>query len=205
MKSDASELSEVPKKTASYEQILGAIGQLLEVLCVRAFDLELDGNKYIVRGESEKPKKEIILEVKGFKNAFQKFRHNSKVLSLTQSPRAKLSSSFVFSGLQFTQEDIDRFERQQHSSKSDSEVSPSPHSLSQILWTLGAHLDHKRGRLLGISSRNTQVTLRYRHPLGGEQIEEFTLSNLYDLWVHMYKQRKQPIGMRRNGTNHSGV
>lgn len=42
----------IANKTTCYEQILRAIGQGLEVLSVQAFDLEVDGNNYVVQGQT---------------------------------------------------------------------------------------------------------------------------------------------------------
>lgn len=192
----------VPKKTTHYEQILRAIGQGLEALSVRAFDLEVDGNKYIIRGNSETFKKEKIPKASGSKHAIHNLWSKSQTQSSRRTPPGKFSSSFVFLGMQFTPEEIDRLERQGQALRFDWESSPNAQRLSQILRTVGAYVDHKGGRLLRVSRRNQWVTIWYRSPLGGERVEEFSRFNLYDLWVHMYKQRRHPIGIRRNGTAH---
>lgn len=204
MKLAASQLSIAPKIDTCYEQILRAIGQALELLCVQAFDLEVDGDNYLVRGESETSKKRKVPETRSVKNALRNFWNKSPTQTSTRTARGNLSSSFVFLGMRFAQEDIDRLERQGQALRASWERSPNAHTLSQILRTVGAHVDHKRGRLLRVSKRSQWVTVCYKGPFGGERIERFTQSNLYDFWVHMYKQRKQPTGMRRNGTTHRG-
>ena len=79
-----------------------------------------------------------------------------------------------------------------------------PQSISQVLRLAGAYLDHKKCRLLKLAWQNQTLTLWRRDGFGVESKETFTPANLYDLWVHQYKQRKPIEGdpvLRRAGND----
>jgi hypothetical protein len=192
VKSDSTQLPDASESTTSYEHILRSIGLGLEALGVQAFDLEVDGNKYIVEGESEVKKTEIVAKPSDSKSVFRNFWSDLKTQFSTPLPPKK--SPFVFLGMQFTPKDLDRLEQQGETLGSPWEEAPDLHSLPQILWTVGAYVDHKGGRLLRVSKHNQTVTIGYRNFTGSEQTEEFTESNLYDFWVHVYVQRRKPSG-----------
>ena len=195
MQSDNIRLSEAPENTTSYyEHILRAIGLGLEALGVHAFDLEVDGNNYVVEGESDAKKIEKVAKASDSGNIFWNFRNKLKTQFSTQTPPRRFPASFVFLGMQFTPEDIDRLEREGQALGSPWEDVPDLHSLPQILWTVGAYVDHRAGRLLRVSKHNQTVTICYRSAIGSEQMEEFTESNLYDFWVHVYLRRRKLPG-----------
>lgn len=185
-------LAMTPNKTICHEQILRAIGQGLEALGVEAFDLEVDNNNYdyVVHTYYKKPKRENPPTPNIFKEAIIYFRKKPKAQSATATPLGKPSSSCEILGLRFSQEEIDRLERQGYAKRSQKEGSPNAHSMSQILRTVGAYLDHKGGRLLRVSWSSPSVTLWHRNRFGVELLEQFTPTNLYDFWVHQYKRRK---------------
>ncbi|HEU4342009.1 MAG TPA: hypothetical protein VFU31_10595 [Candidatus Binatia bacterium] len=183
-----SQLSLAAEQATCYEYVLRAIGQALEALDVRSFDIEVEGNNYIVQGRSETTQKPKVHKPATFKSILQNLR------SLLQTPPAgnqseKLSFPFAFLGLRFTPEDIDRLQRHGEALRSNLEGSPDHHRLSQILRLIGAYVDHKGGSLLRVSFHQQSATVCYRPLFGGEQTEVFTSSNLYDFWVHLYKQR----------------
>ena len=194
VKSDSAQLPEASESTTSYEHTLRAIGLGLEALGVQAFDLEVDDNKYIVEGESEAKKTDKVAKPSDSKNVFRNFWSDLKTQFSTPIPLKK--SPFVFLGMQFMPKDLDRLEHQGQTLGSPWEDAPDLHSLPQILWTVGVYVDHKAGRLLRISKHNQTVTIGYRKFIGSEQTEEFTASNLYDFWVHVYVQRRKPSGTR---------
>lgn len=182
------------KAANSYRRSLRAIGQGLEALCVEEFDLIAGNYHYLVDGrcklvKSEEPPKPNLL-----KDGFSFFRRNSKTHSSTRTPVKKLLSSFQFTGLRITGKDIVRFERQGKAKATNATGALDPQSISQILRLAGSYLDHKKSRLLRISWRGQSLILWRRDGFGVESKETFTPANLYDLWVHQYKQRKAVDG-----------
>jgi hypothetical protein len=183
------------KAANSYRRSLRAIGQGLEALCVEEFDLEASNYHYVLHGQCKRVKAEAPLPKSNLlMDAFHFFRHNSKTHSSTRTPVKRILSSFEFTGLRITGRDIVRFERQGKAQSSNATGTLNPQSISQTLRLAGAYLDHKKSRLLRISWRSQTLTLWRRDGFGVESREIFTPANLYDLWVHQYKQRKAVDG-----------
>ena len=68
---------------------------------------------------------------------------------------------------------------------------PDTDRLSHALRMLGAHLDKSKMTLLGIQRDKGVFTIWHQGRRGDRLKEVFTQANLYDLWVHLYKQRKE--------------
>jgi hypothetical protein len=182
-----------------YEHILRAIGQGLEALSVEAFDLEVTNNTFLIRGaatqkESEKPN---AANLSTFKKAFLDICHISKKPATSETPAGKAAASSRSLRLEFTQKDIDKLERDGQALRSDWNASPLAHSLPQLLRTVGWYVDHKEGRLQKISKNGDSLTVSYLGSMGIEKTETFSLLQLYDMWVHLYKRRKGHIQIGR--------
>jgi len=125
-----------------YEQILRAIGQGLEDELVEDhFDLEADGQNYVLRGSSSNLKhskrlRDVFLNVcKTFNTPTTHGRpHSAKVLHLS-----------------FSEDDIDRLERAGQALSSNRRSLAKPHTLPQLVRTVGWYLDKKQARLLRLS------------------------------------------------------
>ena len=181
-----------------YEHILRAIGQGLESLSLEAFDLEVVENTFSIRGipirkESEKSS---ATKLKAFKKAFLDICNSSKTPSNT--PGLNGSSSSRLLRLQFTQTDIDKLEQDGQKLRSDWERSPLSHSLPQVLRTVGWYVDHKEGQLHKISKTGDTLSVSYTGSLGTQMMETLTLVEIYDMWVHLYKQRKENFTIGRH-------
>jgi hypothetical protein len=175
-----------------YEHTLRAIGQALESLSLEAFDLEVAGDSFSIRGirtrkESEKPPN---TKLKAFKKAFLDICSSSKAPSHPTTPAVKASGPSRLLRLEFTQADIDRLEREGQALRSDWERSPLSHSLPQLLRTVGWYVDHKKGHIHKISRSGDTLSVSYTGLLGTQKLETLTLVQIYDMWVHLYKQRK---------------
>jgi hypothetical protein len=182
------------KAANSYLRSLRAIGQGLEALCVEEFDLVAGNYHYVVHGHCKKVKTEDPPKPNLLKDAFLFLRRNSRIQSSARTPVRKVLSSFQFTGLRITGRDIVRFERQGKAQSSNVTGTLNPQSISQALRLAGAYLDHKKSRLLKISWSSQSLTLWRRDGFGVESRDTFTPANLYDLWVHQYKQRKAVDG-----------
>lgn len=182
------------KADNSYRRSLRAIGQGLETLCVEEFDLVTGNYHYLVDGHCKQIKKEVAPNPPSIMDAFLFFRRKSKTHSSTRTPVKRQLSSFQFTGLRISGRDIVRFERQGKARSANAGGELNPQSISQTLRLAGSYLDHKKSRLLKISWRGQSLTLWHRDSFGVEAREIFTPANLYDLWVHQYKQRKTTAG-----------
>ncbi len=178
--------------TIQYEHILRAIGQGLESLSLEAFDLEVAGDIYSIsgiptrKGSEESP----VTKSKAFKKAFLDICNTSKTPPRFATPAGKVPGPSRLLRLEFTQADIDRLEREGQALRSDWERSPLSHSLPQLLRTIGWYVDHKKGHIHKISRSGDTLSVSYTGLLGTQKLETLTLVQIYDMWVHLYKQRK---------------
>jgi hypothetical protein len=99
--------------------------------------------------------------------------------------------------MRFRHSDMLRLDRQAKNIRSKAEKCPDTQSLM-----IGAHIDTKGGIVLRVIRQNQLFTIWYKKALGGESKETFTQSNLYDLWVHLFKKQRNPA--KKNGTSGHG-
>jgi len=153
------------KTIDGYRNILRAIGQGLENLDVRSFQLEVSGSHYIVSGSCRKP---------------QSMRfpiHKKLFFGLIQKSTLKESSPlsiFYFSQLRFTRSDLELLDRKGKVLRSDLSSHANFYSTSNFLRMVGSYLDHKGGRLLKLSSYRRILSLWYLNGAGIEVREIFT-------------------------------
>jgi hypothetical protein len=179
----------MPKTLISYEKTLRAIGQGLETLRVEKIELEACDDHYLVQGYGSRPQPSDAPKPSFIKQSLHFLTRSSKNTAGNRTT-AKKSPSFEFAGLQISQKDIDDFDRRAKLALPTAQDNLNPQSVSQILRLVGAYLDYRKSSLLKLSWRNQTVTLWRRDGLGVESKEIFTPTNLYDLWVHRYKQRR---------------
>jgi hypothetical protein len=178
-----------------YEHILRAIGQGLESLSLESFDLEIAENIFSVRGipTQKKSEKSPVTKLKAFKKAFLGICLSSRTPAPTTTSSVRVPGSSRLLRLQFTQADIDKLERDGQALRSDWERSPLSHSLPQVLRTVGWYVDRKKGQIHKISKTADTLSVSYTGLLGTQKFETLTLVQIYDMWVHLYKQRKGNI------------
>jgi len=187
------------RATVCYQRILRAIGQGLENLDVKFFDLlVVSDNQYVVGGNCNKPKTRYAPKPRFKKSFLSLFRSVNK----SKNTRTSVLDRFNFEGLRFSKSDIEHLDRKGKVMRSNGDNSPpSPHSVSHILRMTGAYLDYKEGRLLGLSWRRQILTLWHINKRGVEKKEEFTPSDLYDVWVRQFKKRKPLRVLKPTGSD----
>ena len=178
-----------------YEHILRAIGQGLESLSLESFDLEVVEDTFSVRGipTQKESEKLPVTKLRAFKKAFLGICSKSKTPKGSATPVVSVPGSSRLLRLQFTQADIDKLERDGQALRSDWERSPLSHSLPQVLRTVGWYIDQKKGQIHKISKTDDILSVSYTGLLGTQKFETLTLVQIYDMWVHLYKQRKENI------------
>jgi hypothetical protein len=185
---------EIPQQMLSHENDLRVIGQALEALGIESFELTLDGDNFVVHGGPELAPREKPLTP----NRLQRFEWTRRKKVKPQQSR------FFISGMRFRESDVIRLDRQGKDIRLSPERCPDTNSLSHSLRMIGAHIDKKGGILLRVIRYNRLFTVWHKSSLGPESKEIFTQSNLYDLWVHLYKKRRN-VGLKRNGTTRNGL
>jgi hypothetical protein len=185
------------KTMIQYEHILRAIGQGLEALSVETFDLKVANDTFLIQAAVTQKEPANAAKLSSFKKAFLDICHIAKKPVTMETPAGKAGASSRSLRLEFTQKDIDRLERDGQALRSDWNASPLAHSMPQLLRTVGWYVDHKQGRLHKLSKDGDSLTVSYLKAIGTEKIETFTLLQLYDMWVHLYKRRRGYIQIGR--------
>ncbi len=180
---------EKPFSPADYPQHLRVIGQELEILHLKTFNLECTGDSYLVWAPSAVADSEGHALSRLGKNPFQKlWKDKSQPRSHGQEDRFTLPSSQPIKRYRYSLRDIERMEHESRSHRRR-KTSTDGHSLSQLLRTVGAVVGQRRERLLAISWQNFSISIVVETAEGQRQIDVFRPDNLYDLWVRMYLRR----------------
>lgn len=144
-----------------YAKPLRAIGQDLEKLHVQKFEMESDGNDYIVRS----------------------------MVEADQVNHDAATPSYKTLELRYTPEDLNRLEREGQAKRRDPNQMPNARSTSQVLRATGAYVNDRYSRLLGVIWQNQSVRIMYETALGSQEVDEIKVSSMYDFWVRMYLRR----------------
>lgn len=173
---------------ANYAQPLRTVGQALEALHVKDIEIESQGEDYFVRGKMEAQIEQSVPQGDRQSKIGMIWR-KLRALKAEQNGDSERAPSFVPLELRYTTEDIDQLERQGQARRHNPSGMPNSHSVSQILRTVGSYVENKRARFVGVSWKDHAVLIQYEKTDGQRNIEEITVSSLYDYCVHMYMQR----------------
>jgi hypothetical protein len=162
---------------ASYSRQLRPLGQRLEALRIDSFALQFEGNGYVVAGQKRCPPLE-----KPEQSLWQRFRGAPK-----PSPTPPV---FEAINLRFSIEELIRLDSEAQKKRNAAGGTSEAHSLSQILRAVGAFVEQKQGRLMGVTKDGQDIAIEYESALHRSVNEKFTVSSLYDYWVKMYLRRR---------------
>lgn len=172
-------------RVGNYAQPFRAIGQALEVLQIEAFDIESDGDAYLVRGSAAAPPDAESVGESAVQHIWGlipgRAARSSKVGTAAVSP-AQIE-------LRYTPEDLDRLESEGQARRRHTHEMPDTSSVSQVLRALGDYLNYKRARWLKIMRKEQVIVIEYETPAGQKIEEILSGSDLYDFWVRMYMKR----------------
>jgi hypothetical protein len=168
----------------NFSQLLRPVGQMLEPLQIESFSLKVEDRGIAVFAEkhetAQAPAPDVSLKV-----SWQIFRR--KKAEPAQDPQPSSGTLEIH----YTHEEIARMDIAGQSKRTGEVGSPEPHTLSQILRAVGAFVDQKQGRLLGITKDGQDISIEYESALSRNLTEKFTVASLYDYWVKMYLRRRQ--------------
>ena len=148
---------------------LRVIGQSLEVAGIDAFEIENDGGTYIVRSDSMTPNEVWIL-------------HNC-IDGSSLSPRIARSASAEVS-LRVTSADIERLDAQGQKRGGSPSQLPLTLRLSQLLRTIGDHLDRTEVSAFHIAWLPRAIEVDYKERRGEADSRTFTAEKLQQLGSH---------------------
>jgi hypothetical protein len=182
--------TEKPFSLLDYPRHLRVIGQDLENLRLKTFNLECTGDAYLIWSPSDKADTEGHPLSRLSKNRLQKlWKNKSQPRSYGHEERFTLPSSLPTKRYRYSFRDIERMEYESKSRRRRKSTITDGHSLSQLLRTVGAVVGQRRERLLGISWQDFSISVVVETTQGQRQIDVFRPDNLYDLWVRMYLRR----------------
>lgn len=171
-----------------YAQPFRAIGQALETLNLQIFELEPNGEDFLIRGHL--PKSDATANALS-PASLNTVWGNPPPLG-SQNRREQNAPIFPLLSpieLQYTSKDIERLEQEGRASRADPNRIPEHSSLSQVLRCVGAYLEQKRARLIKLWRDSDSVSLEYQTSVGSTLKDKLVVGELYDLWVRMYMQR----------------
>jgi hypothetical protein len=167
----------------SYAQSLRAIGESLEAQGISTFDLEKQGENYMLR---------VIASQPATGGSFLK-----KIAQLlgrvANSAREPSDPAIPSQTLCYTSSDISRLVAEQQLQNGRANVMPDAHKLSQVLRVVGDHLARKEARAFTISMSGHSLSVMYETESGHQIQESFTIENLYDRAVQMYLRRSKRL------------
>lgn len=160
--------------TANYASPLRAIGQALEVLHIKSFDVELEGDDYLVRAKSERSRRGGSPQEDIPDGDVQEGRKESSGIRSSNAFQAR-----------YTPEDIERLEQEGQARRDNPNKKPDGHSMSQLLRAAGGYVDRKGARLKALSWRDESVAVVYETVQGRREFDAFRPDTMYDFWVRM--------------------
>src|SRR5262245_6802680 len=179
-----------PFSPLDYARHLRVIGQDLETLRLKAFNLECAGDAYFVWSPSGTADAEDHPTARVGKNRLQKlWKKKAQARWHGHEERFTLPSSLSTKRYRYSFRDIERMEYESRSRRRRKTSITDGHRLSQLLRTVGAVGGQRRKRLLGISWQDFSISVVVETAQGQRQIDVFRPDNVYDLWVRMYLRR----------------
>ena len=193
--------------TIGYAQPFRAIGQALETLNLKIFELEPTGEDFLVRGHLPKPLIDVTADALSPASLNTVWGNLAPSSSANRSEQNEAIVPLLSSiELQYTSKDIDRLEQEGRANRTDPNRIPEHSSLSQVLRCVGAYLVQRRARLVKLWRDGDSVSLEYQTSLGNMLKETLVVGELYDLWVRMYMQRAaRSTSFRSTSTSRSST
>lgn len=158
-------------KKQSYEQQFRTLGQILEKRHLSVFKLLYDNDVFTIHG---KPDKDTSL--KGTVNAWRQAFKGEK-----QSDK-----------FQITAKELEREDRTQRMTRAKLNRLPDFYSLSNIMRTIGAHLDAQGVELLELRKRPLNVSIVTKNRDGYPELEERTVASFHTLFLKLHGKRQLP-------------
>src|SRR5262245_53977626 len=157
----------------SFAQWLRPVGQLLEPLGLESFALQVENDGVFIRAEKPAERRPPPPQEVSLRAVWQALRGKKTEPIQEPSPRQEIFE------LRYTHDDIARMETEARSRRNAAGGGPEAHALAQILRAVGAFVDQKQGRLIGVTKEGQDIAIDYESALRHNLREKFTVSSLY--------------------------
>lgn len=178
---------------AEYVQSLRSIGQALELLRVEDFELEIEGEAFLVRCSVPRPREMIAgqAEQSGLLQHVWGVLPVETRLDLNMTVTGQFKSDDI--DLHYTLKDAGRLNEEGKAMRGTANDGGAP-GLSHFLRAVGAYVTQKPARLQKISRRDDAMTIRYETAAGESKEEVLSLADVYDLgvWMSMKRAGRKP-------------
>jgi hypothetical protein len=171
-----------------YSQALRAIGQALEALNIRNFELTPVDDGYAIQGtyfDSCQGDDELSLShvrtIWARPNGWQG----------TSNSQLRGSNDHAALELRYSCEDIERLEQGGRAKRLDAHSIADASKLSQMLRCIGFYLSQKCVRMQRLIRDGDSVSVEYETSLGSKIKETFGVADLYNFWVRSYLHRAE--------------
>jgi len=174
--------------TIDYAQPLRAIGQALEILKMESFELEPDGDDFVVRGKVTARGGDADVESAESQN-LRFSREGERNLEAPDVEPAATSVIVNQLDLCYTLKDVDRLEQKGQARRGEAPAVAQMPGLSPLLRTIGAYLEEKPARLVKIAIDGESVTVVYETLSGIKFEEKLDGATLRDWETQMFIKR----------------
>ena len=171
-----------------YAQPLRAIGQALEILKMESFELEPDGDDFVVRGKVTARGGDADVKSAESRN----LRFNGEGEQNLEAPDAEpVATPAIVNQLDlcYTLKDVDRLEQKGQARRGEAPAAAQTPGLSHLLRTIGAYLEEKPARLVKIVKDGESVTVVYETLSGIKFEEKLDGATLRDWETQMFIKR----------------
>ncbi|HXG52058.1 MAG TPA: hypothetical protein VNN77_11715 [candidate division Zixibacteria bacterium] len=174
-----------PFDPGAFSRHLRTVGQQLEELRLREFNLECTEKAYRIWAPAQAALPEPL---SGWRRPGERLR---KWWAARLRRREPPAPDHPAPRLHYSRAEIERLDALGRSRRTAAGKAADGHSLSQLLRTVGALVSERNQRLLAVSWRDLGVCVVVETAQGKREIDVFRPDNLYDLWVRMYLRRNQ--------------
>ena len=168
----------------SSDLLLRPIGAALEALQLESFTLRVENDEILVKAQKreERHPPPVNSPVPSVLDIFRRKKINV-------APAPQPASRVV--ELRYSYDEIVRMDSEGAAKRLATGGKPDPGALSQMLRAVGAFVNQKQGRLLGVTMDGHEIAIDYESALKQKTTEKHTVASLYDYWVKMYLRRRE--------------
>jgi hypothetical protein len=177
----------------AYARALRAIGQDLAELFPESVEIQIFGEKFVVRGQCTQDRlaaKQSTPQRKGLKD----FCTDMLARDVSTLTRQAKSATVQF-GRTYSPEDVDQIDEIGMRRRFGLGRIPDIRSLAEMLRTIGRLVDGQAGRLTKIHKDARRVVFEYSDGAGKSHNELMSIPDLYKLQKSFYEKRGAPVGL----------
>jgi hypothetical protein len=191
-----------PAGGLAYARALRALGQALEDQGISEFDLHLEGDAYVIKGQQEAPAPRGAKPSSPqrqdaptgglsslLRGLFGQRREQPQPQGPVGAPGPAPRASTI--ELRYSWADLERLDHEGQARRRDPSGMPDAYRLSQLLRVVGAQLDTVQGRLVALARHGPVITVEYETAEGERRRDDRTVAALYEAWVRMYLRRSE--------------